>query len=243
MKPLLRRSEGLCCVIDRILAMWFPSFRAWRSALRLSILAYLGIMVFPFYAWFSVLLSVICLITTEFQSNTLWLTFLGTAIILLIVGFVFYIAIKALFRLVLWILWSEPPKWLLPAKSIKVNLHKYAVLSAATLPLVVIFTLIITVETHVEITTGVEIIKHKDFLVNLLMRFFWLWLLSSAYLLHWFPLRTKPLSDESYSRGWSPAQYGRQASWNPGSCVRQLPSCERRNQSFRLLLFSDIGQI
>lgn len=185
--------------------MWFPSFRAWCSALRLSILAYLGIMVFPFYAWLSVLLSVICLITTEFQSNTLWLTFLGTAIILLIVGFVFYIAIKALFRLVLWVLWSKPPKSLLPAKSIKVNLHKYAVLSVATLPLVVIFALVISAETHIELTTGVEIIKHKDFIVNLFMRFFWLWLLVSAYLLHWFPLRTKPLSDESSSRGCSPA--------------------------------------
>jgi hypothetical protein len=169
--------------------MWFPSFRAWCSALRLSILAYLGIMVFPFYTWISVLLGAISLITNRSQLYTSFLIFIGAAATILIIGFVFYITVKALLRLILWMFWSKPPEWLLPARSMKVNLHKYAVLSVATLPLAIIFVLLITAETHVEVTTGVEIIKHRDFIANLIMRFFWLWLLSAAYLLHWFPTK------------------------------------------------------
>lgn len=168
--------------------MWFPSFRAWCSAARLSVLAYLGIIVFPFYAWVSVLLNVLWLIAVNFQIDVLWLIFLGASIISFIVGFISYIAIKALFRLLLWILWSKPPKWLLPAKNLKVNLHKFTVLTVATLPLAMIFVLTIAAEAGIEMIADIEILKHKEFIANLIMRFFWLWFVSAAYLLHWFPI-------------------------------------------------------
>lgn len=168
--------------------MAFPSFKTWCSALRLSILAYSGIVLFPFYAWCYFLFSLLLLFASGFQIDSC-LLLMAITLAFLIIGFLFYIAIKVLFRFILWILWSKPPEWLLPAISMRVNLHKYTVLSASALPLAIIFMLIIAVEVNIEMLTQVEIIKHKDFVANLLMRFFWLWFIASAYLLHWFPIR------------------------------------------------------
>ncbi|HEY9660989.1 MAG TPA: hypothetical protein V6C65_21245 [Allocoleopsis sp.] len=164
--------------------MSFPSFRSWCNAIKLSIIAYLGVLVFPFYAWFIIFLSGIALLSGEFQAGV---QLLGIAALVLWVGFLFYLIVQLVWKFILHLLWSEPPHLLMPTQGIKANAHKFLIIIIATFPLSVIFVSHIATEATIEVTTGIEIIKSSGFTVDLIMRFYWLWLLSSAYLLDWFP--------------------------------------------------------
>ena len=165
----------------------FPSLSSWIHAAELCIPAYAGILLFPFFFWSAFLLSIVnsCLLD------------IGTSIILLIAaigmllaGFGVFQLILLLYRFVLKIFWTHPPKAIVPP-DLKASLHSFGILVWATLPLAVIYCAIIALEVHAEMSTGVEIMKQPGFMSHFLMRFFWMWLIAAAYLYQWFPLQRR----------------------------------------------------
>lgn len=175
----------------------FPAFKTWCSAFRLSMLAYFGVIIFPFFFWQGVLLGCLLLISGELQPSKVWLAIAGISLACLLIGFVLYLIVKLLWRFILRLLWSNPPQLLIPTSGFKVNLHKFIVLSVATLPIAAIFMLIIAAKTSVHVTTGVAIINRQGSTVDFMIRLYWLWLLTAAYLLHWFPINKTNIAKNS----------------------------------------------
>lgn len=166
---------------------WFPSVSSWIHAGELCISAYAGLLLFPFFFWSAFLLSIVSTCLSDVVTSIQLLIF---AIGMLLMGFGAYQLVLLLYGFVLKIFWSNPPKIIAPPK-FKASLHGFGILVWATLPLAAIYCAIIAAEVHVELSTGIEIMKQPGFMTHFLKRFFWLWLIAAAYLYQWFPLRRR----------------------------------------------------
>jgi hypothetical protein len=166
---------------------FFPSLSSWVHAAELCIPAYAGVLLFPFFFWSAFLLSIVSTCLGDVETSIILLI---SAIGMLLMGVGAYQLILLLYGLVLKVFWTNPPRAIAPPK-FKASLHSFGILTFATLPLAIIYCVIIAAEVHVETSTGMEIMKRPDFMAHFLMRFFWLWLIAAAYLYQWFPLQRR----------------------------------------------------
>jgi hypothetical protein len=166
---------------------FLPSLSSWIHAAELCIPAYAGVLLFPFFFWSAFLLSIVSTCLSDVETSIILLI---SAIAMLLMGFAAYQLILLVYGLALKIFWTNPPKAIAPP-GFKASLHSFGILAWATLPLAAIYCAIIAAEVHVELSTGMEIMKRPGFMVHFLMRFFWLWLIAAAYLYQWFPLQRR----------------------------------------------------
>ena len=166
--------------LTKDLMFGFPTVRAWRNALLLFIPAYGAATVIFGFAFWLLLLPFFYLLILEGKP---YFFFLVMALTALVVASIWYLLIDLLYLLSLRLLWSSPPKFLLSPPSLKQKLTHLGVSVAATFPLAVIYVISFTLLYQLEELTKVDyiLICAPDFM----LKFSWLWLISTAYIYHW----------------------------------------------------------
>lgn len=170
--------------------MIFPSFRSWMEALKLSLPAYLGVMVFPFFGWAGLAFVLLLLGATGFQTDVTAFVLTIAALVSFAIGLVFHALLKLVWWGMLKLLWNHPPRWLSPAAGFKATLHSFIILAVATAPLAALFLLLSLAGVNIEDWPEQAIPDSGEIFATFVMRFYWLWLLSAAYLIHWFPTKS-----------------------------------------------------
>ena len=158
----------------------FPNFRAWRNALLLFIPAYgAATVVLLFNFWLFLLLFLVSLISGS-ETNFLFLLIL---LAILVASSIWYLLIDILYLLFLRLFWSNPPKFLMTPSSFKQKLTHLGVAIAATFFLVVAYVISFSLIYQLEELMKVDykFICAPDFM----LKFSWLWLISTAYIYHW----------------------------------------------------------
>lgn len=168
----------------------FPSLRAWGYAIKLFFPAYVcGIVVWTFTCWMFLIVSTLLTIASVEKAVVLLLISLG----LLPVGVIFYIVLKAIYRLILKVFWSNPPVFLAPGRTFRSAITAYTILTIGALPLALLYTLLLSLEVGVEMSLQYEIIKHPDHLARFLIHNAWLWVITVAYVRHWLSPKLKQI--------------------------------------------------
>ena len=158
----------------------FPSFRAWRNALLLFIPAYgAATVVFLFAFWLFFL--TFCILLPWY--DTAFLFFLGTGLIALVVGSIWYLLVNLLYSLLLRLLWDKPPSWLRSPQSLKQNLAHLGVAIAATFPIAAIYIIQLLWRSHLEVLTKID--YKAIYAPDLMLKLSWLWLMAAAYIYQW----------------------------------------------------------
>ncbi len=175
------------------LKLLFPPLRVWLQALGLALAAYSGPVVLSFYFW-ALLVLLVALLLNGIEAPLVALLVL-VALVACGVGLVLVVW---LWRGMLHLLWSSPPRWLIPGRGLRVRLHQVVVILLAAVPLVLLAVSRITIGLALE-DLGLWV-RQFD-LVTLLINNFWLYLVSCTYLLYWFPLKEKAQRHRSPVQG------------------------------------------
>lgn len=169
------------------LSLFFPPFRCWLQAAKLTIAAYSGAIVIVFYFWLCVALLALLI--------CLRLTFpllCGVAFGCFAVGWLWFLTTRWLWAVLLRLLWSKPPAWIAPRPGLRAGWYGYCIMMIATLPLVVIAVVQISAEIAIEEWAQIEITHYQPVAVSVMLHYFWLFWFIAAHLLYWFPLPAAP---------------------------------------------------
>jgi hypothetical protein len=166
---------------------FFPYRSSWIQAAKLYLVAYIGVVVLTAFFWFFVLTGAISIL---FNGAEFLPFFLAVSIGALIAGFVFYQCLRLVYWLILKVLWSKPPQWL-KQSGFRASLHSFSILTVATLPLAIVCYLPMFIDLYTKMETSRYVAEYQDLTTPSLMWFSWLWLIASAYLYQWFPLRRR----------------------------------------------------
>jgi hypothetical protein len=169
---------------------WFPTPSAWINSLELAIPTYLGTIVFSFYFWVFFCIFFIAGVAT-LRFSTLLLCLLSS--VLLLLGLLWYLALKLLATIAIRSLWISPPKWLKPSWSWKEILRDYSISVLATLPTAAHFWIVCLIRANLNLSpipvpnqngkVFIPFIPSLD-IAGLIVNDFWLWLIFAAYLIH-----------------------------------------------------------
>lgn len=155
----------------------FPSLQCWLAALRLSIPNYLGFSVFTFSFWNFTFAGVMLSVASgDWHALALCMGIAGAT---LLIGIIAYLLLSLLWFGVLKLLWSQPPIAIAPNwVQMPVNL---AISLVAVLPIALIFAGRLSRDIALE-----AFYKHlpHGYVIDLMFRFYWLWLLVAAYSYH-----------------------------------------------------------
>ncbi len=160
--------------------MSLPSLKCWLKAVRLAIPAYLGGVVFNFYFWLALSLWFVMMSASPGVEA---LAFLALPLVVLVMGILWALLLRALWFLVGRFLWSNPPGWL--KESTWGEFWKGVVIShLATLPVFLVYLCLVSGRVAYRVwggwSGGFPVLRPPVLIVELL----WLWLLTAAYLYH-----------------------------------------------------------
>ncbi|GAB4465556.1 MAG: hypothetical protein OHK0037_20430 [Elainellaceae cyanobacterium] len=171
----------------------FPSLRCWLAALRLSIPNYLGFAVFTLMFWCLTFAGVmISTASGEWQALAF---FMGMAGASLLIGILFYLLLSLVWLGILKIFWSKPPIAIAP-NWVQMPLN-FAISLIAVLPIALMFAGRISRDVAIETVYNIEMYLPDDYVVDLVFRFYWLWLLVSAYSYHFVSKHDKRTKKQS----------------------------------------------
>ncbi|MDG2614701.1 hypothetical protein P7L53_00450 [Thermoleptolyngbya sichuanensis XZ-Cy5] len=171
----------------------FPSFRCWLAALRLSIPNYLGFAAFTFMFWCIAIAGVaIAAASGDWKILPICIAMAASA---LLIGILFYMLLSLLWFGVLKLLWSKPPIAIAP-NWVQMPLN-FAISLIAALPIAIIFTGRISKVAAIETLYNVETYLPDNYVVDLIFRFYWLWLLVAAYSYHFVAKCFKPTENKA----------------------------------------------
>jgi hypothetical protein len=160
---------------------WLPYPRAWMMAVKLAIPAYFGgTVIFAFEFWRYSLVGGL-LATTGNEGLILFFTISAIA---LLVAFMWFLILTGLYMVLLKLLWSKPPRWLILPRFRALVVRDFGVLVLSILPIIAIFAIYILFATGLE-QTFTDLKTPKLTYDLFLLRFSWLWLVSAAYLYQW----------------------------------------------------------
>ncbi|WP_414566529.1 MULTISPECIES: hypothetical protein [unclassified Anabaena] len=160
---------------------WFPSWLpcplSWMMAIRLAIPAYFGAtVVFGFEFWrYSLVGSFLAI--TDIDSS---IFFLIVSVIALLLGLIWFLILAGIYRLLLKIMWSNPPQWLKLPKFRLLVIRDFGILVLSILPIVGIFAIHILLITNLQYTYNNLRTPRLTYDI-LLLRFWWIWLISAAH--------------------------------------------------------------
>jgi hypothetical protein len=161
-----------------------PSLRAWMMTIKLAIPAHVGAnVVFAFEFWRYSLLGLILAITGNTGNDGLTL-FLGISTLALLSSLLYFLFLAGIYKLLLKILWSNPPKWIVTPSLKSLIIRDWGILMISAFPIVMIFMIyILSVTSLKEIFADLRTLKitYDSFL----LKFSWLWMISAAYLYQW----------------------------------------------------------
>lgn len=161
---------------------WLPKPKAWLMAVKLAIPAYFGatvVLAFEFwrYAFLGTLLAV--------TGNNGLIPFFAFSVIALVLALIWFLILTGVYKLLLKLLWSNPPQWLRLPKFKALVIRDFGILVLSLMPVLAIFTIyILFVTSYRQIFSDFRTprLTYDIFL----LRFFWLWFISAAYLYQWF---------------------------------------------------------
>ena len=158
-----------------------PSLKNWIMAIKLAIPAYLGAtVVLGFEFWRYSTLGVILAIT----GNEGLSLCLGISIIALSLCLLWFLSLAGIYKLLLNILWANPPEWIKLPKLKYLVVRDFAILVISTFPIVILFLIyIFFVANFKEVFADMK--TPKLAYDSLLLRFSWLWIICAAYLYQW----------------------------------------------------------
>ncbi|NDJ23665.1 hypothetical protein GS682_18880 [Nostoc sp. B(2019)] len=157
---------------------WLPYPQSWMMAVRLAIPAYLGAnVIFAFEFWRYSLVGVLLTVT----GNNGLILFLAISAIALLLALIWFLILTRVYALLLKLLWSNPPQWLSLPKLRLLIVRDFGILTLSVLPIVAIFAIYILLFTSFKQTFAD--LKTPKLTYNIfLLRFWWIWLISAAYL-------------------------------------------------------------
>ncbi|WP_414530081.1 hypothetical protein [Nodularia chucula] len=157
---------------------WLPKPKSWLMAVRLAIPAYFGatvVLAFEFwrYAFLGSLLAV--------TSNNGLIPFFVFSVIALVLALIWFLILTGVYKLLLKLLWSNPPQWLRLPTFKSLVIRDFGILVLSLVPILIIFTIYILFVTSYRQTFNDFRTPRLTYDIFLL-RFFWLWFISTAYL-------------------------------------------------------------
>ncbi len=167
--------------------IWFPTWlpypKSWMMAIKLAIPAYIGATVlFAFEFWRYLIVGGIGLLSITNNSSLIF--FFAVSVIALLLALIWFLILTRVYALLLKFLWSNPPQWLILPKFRALVIRDFGILVLSILPIVVIFAIYILFFTSFK-QTFTDLRTPRLNYDLFLLRFWWLWLISAAYLYQW----------------------------------------------------------
>ncbi|AFY45218.1 hypothetical protein [Nostoc sp. PCC 7107] len=163
--------------------VWLPYPKSWMMAMKLAIPAYFGAtVVFAFEFWRYFLVGSLLAVT----GNNNLILFFVVSVIALLLAFIWFLILAGGYALLLRFLWSNPPKWLTLPKFRSLIIRDFVILVLSLLPIVTLFIIPIYILSVSSLQQRFGDVR--TFRVTLdvfLLRFWWIWLISAAYLYQW----------------------------------------------------------
>jgi hypothetical protein len=161
---------------------WFPiclpDLKSCMMAMRLAIPAYFGAtVIFAFEFWRYSLVGSLLAIT----GNDGLIFFFVFAVGALLLAFIWFLILAGIYVLSLKFLWSNAPQWLRLPKFSLLVIRDFGILVLSILPIVVMFTIYILFITGLK-QSFADLRTPKLTYDIFLLRFWWLWFISAAYL-------------------------------------------------------------
>ncbi|MBD2616285.1 hypothetical protein H6G94_34465 [Nostoc punctiforme FACHB-252] len=162
---------------------WLPYPKSWMMAIRLAIPAYIGATVlFAFEFWRYLLVGGLGILSITNKSHLIF--FFGVSAIALLLSLIWFLILTKVYALLLNVLWSNPPQWLILPKLRYLLIRDFGILVLSTFPIVLIFAIYILFFTGFKQTfTNLRTLRLTYDLF--LLRLWWLWLIFAAYLYQW----------------------------------------------------------
>ena len=163
---------------------WLPNPQSWMIAMILAIPAYFGAtVIFAFEFWRYSLVGGLLAITGNGGGGLLF--FFIVSISALLLALIWFSILAGAYSFLLKFLWSNSPQWLRLPKFSLLVIRDFGILVLSILPIVAIFTF------YTLFITGLKQ-SLTDFRTPklsydiFLLRFWWLWFISAAYLYNLF---------------------------------------------------------
>lgn len=152
------------------------SISAWWKAFKLFIPIYGLAIACPIYLFWKVLVFGVILILNNISSIDMFFIAFGIFIITLLI----YEAIIIFYTFFIKLLWSNPPKWLCPPRTISKHFYHLAISFIAMVPVVLINVVYIILVQSTENLTNTDI--RPIYVVDFLLKTIPVWIITSAFL-------------------------------------------------------------
>jgi hypothetical protein len=157
---------------------WLPYPHSWMMAVRLAIPAYFGAnVIFAFEFWRYSLVGVLLTVT----GNNALIFFFAVSAVALLLAFMWFLILTKLYTFLIKLLWSNPPQWLSLPKFRLLIVRDFGILVLSVLPIVAIFAIYILFFTSFK-QSFADLKTPRLTYDSFLLRFWWLWFISAAYL-------------------------------------------------------------
>ncbi|MDJ0737387.1 MAG: hypothetical protein QNJ47_25535 [Nostocaceae cyanobacterium] len=158
-----------------------PSLKSWLMAIKLAIPAYVGAnVVLAFEFWRYSLVGSLLAAT----GNDGLILFFVVSVITLLLSLLWFLILVGLYGLLLKLLWSNPPQWLRLPKLKSLIMRDFGILVVSVFPIVVIFAIHGLLVSNIK-QTFADLRTLRLTYDFFLLRFWWLWIISAAYLYQW----------------------------------------------------------
>jgi hypothetical protein len=158
---------------------WLPYSKSWMMAIKLAIPAYFGAtVVLAFEFWRYSLVGGLIAVTGNASNNGL-IFFFAVAAIALLLALIWFLILTRVYALLLKLLWSNPPQWLILPKFRSLVIRDFGILVLSILPIVAIFAIYILFVSSFK-QTFADLRTPRLTYDIFLLRFWWLWFISAA---------------------------------------------------------------
>ncbi|MEH2236135.1 hypothetical protein [Nostoc sp.] len=162
---------------------WLPYPKSWMMAIRLAIPAYIGATVlFAFEFWRYLLVGGLGFLSIT--SNGGLIFFFGVSAIALLLALIWFLILTRVYAFLLKLLWSNPPQWLILPKFRSLVIRDFGILVLSILPIVAVFAIYILFVSSFK-QTFADLRTPRLTYDIFLLRSWWLWFISAAYLYQW----------------------------------------------------------
>jgi hypothetical protein len=160
---------------------WLPYPKSWMMAIKLAIPAYFGAtVVLAFEFWRYSLVGGLIAVTSNASNHSL-IFFFAVAAITLLLALIWFLILTGVYTLLLKLLCSNPPQWLILPKFRSLVIRDFGILVLSILPIVAIFAIYILFFSSFK-QTFADLRTPRLTYDLFLLKFWWLWLISAAYL-------------------------------------------------------------
>lgn len=157
---------------------WLPYPKSWIMAMKLAIPAYFGAtVIFGFEFWRYSLVGGLLAVTGNDGVALFFIVSAGA----LLLALIWFLTLAGAYKLLLKFLWSNPPQWLRLPKFSSLVLRDFVILVLSILPIVGIFAIYILFITGLK-QSFTDLRTPRLTYDIFLLKYWWLWLISAAYL-------------------------------------------------------------